>query len=193
VFSENGYTAVRILSAGSPVRRVQLANIFGTYRYNVVSFTNHRVHPGSPSTFEDISLRGIFCSKSGQGMKVDPAKPGSPYFALVWIDAPAVVSSLTIADYHRTESVWPAANILIEAGATAESLHLSNVSVINRTLGAINVLRNKGTVGWLGMTNVYAKADEGSSRGAVVSSPGLIRRYSLENVSAVNVDFGLTK
>ena len=193
VFSEDGYTAVRLLSAGSPIRRVQLANIFGTYRYNVVSFTNHRVHPGSPSTFEDISIRGVFCSKSGQGMKVDAAKPSSPHLALVWIDAPAVVSALTIADYHRTERVWPAENILIEPGATVECLQLCNISLINHTPGTIHVLTNKGTIGALQGNNVYAKAEGSHTRGAVVSSTGLIRQHGLHNVSAVNVDPGLTK
>ena len=116
VFSANGYTAVRFLSAGSPIRQIQLQNIFGTYRYNLVSFTNHRVHPGSASTFEDISIRGVFCSKSSQRMtRIDPAKTGPSYLGLIWIDAPAVVSSLTIANYHRTESIWPAEDILIEA------------------------------------------------------------------------------
>lgn len=64
VFSEDGYTAVRLLSAGSPIRRIQLANVFGTYRYNVISFTNHRVHPGSVSTFEDISMRTLGLARS---------------------------------------------------------------------------------------------------------------------------------
>jgi len=188
VFSEDGYTAVRLLSAGSPIRRVQLANIFGTYLYHVVSFTNHRVHPGSDSTFEDISIRGVFCSKSGQGMKFDPAKPSPPYLTPIWIDAPAVVSSLTIADYHRTESVWPTENIMIERGATVESLQMSNISLINRTPGAIHVLTNKGTIGSLQLNNVYAKAAGGSSRGAVVCSPGQIRQHSRQNVFAVNVN-----
>ena len=193
VYSQHGYTAVRLLSAGSPIRRVQLGNIFGTYRYNVVSFTNHRVHPGSPSTFEDISIRGVFCSKSGQGMKVDPAKPGSTHLALVWIDAPAVVGSLTIADCYRTESVWPAENILIEPGATVECLQLSNVWLVNRTPGAIHVLTNNGTIGTLQANNVYARAEGSRTRGAIVSSPGLIRQHTLQNVSAVNVDPGITK
>jgi hypothetical protein len=107
VWSEDGYTAVRLLSAGSPLRRIRLANIFGTYRYNVVSFTNHRVHPGSESTFEDISIRGLFCAKSGAGRTADPAQPGSPHHALVWIDAPAMVRGLTMADIHRTERSGP--------------------------------------------------------------------------------------
>nr|MCU0876021.1 glycoside hydrolase family 28 protein [Pirellulaceae bacterium] len=59
VWAKDGYTGVRLLSAGSPIRRIRLAKIFGSYRYNVVSFTNHKVHPGTASTFEDISIHGL--------------------------------------------------------------------------------------------------------------------------------------
>ena len=85
LFSEDGYTAVRLLSAGSPVKRVQIANVFGAYRRNVVSFTNHRVHLGTASTFEDISIRGVFCSKSGMGVQSPILHPGGPSSALGWI------------------------------------------------------------------------------------------------------------
>lgn len=193
VFSEDGYTAVRLLSAGSPIRRIGLASIFGTYRYNVVSFTNHRVHPGSASTFEDISIRGVFCSKSGQGMKFDPLHSGSSNLALIWIDAPAVISSLAISDFHRTESVWPAENIVIEPEATVECLQMSKVSVINRTPGAVHVLTNKGTIGCLGMSGVYAKAEGDPARGSVVSGPGVIQQQDRQNVFTVNVHPDLAK
>ena len=43
------------------------------------------------------------------------------------------------------------------------------------------------------MNNVYAKAEGGPARGAVVSSPGLIRQQGLQNVSAVNVNPGVVK
>ncbi|MCX7426277.1 MAG: glycosyl hydrolase family 28 protein [Planctomycetia bacterium] len=185
VFSQNGYTAVRLLSAGSPVRRVRLANIFGDYRYNVVSFTNHRVHPGSASTFEDISIDGVFCSKSAEGMKVDVNSSGP---ACIWIDGPAVVSSLTISDYHRTESVWAAENILISPGATVETLLLSNVSLVNRTPGAIDVLTNQGKIGCLGMANVCARAEGGTPRGAVLRGAGAVRQQSRQQVLSVNLE-----
>jgi hypothetical protein len=187
VFSENGYTAVRLLSAGSPVRRVQLSNIFGTYRYNVVSLTNHAVHPGTASTFEDISIRGVFCSKSGMNMEFDPTQPGRSSLAMIWIDAPAQVSNLTISDYHRTEAVWPAENIVVEGGATVESLQLSNFSVLNRTPGPMSVLTNKGTIGCLGMANVYAKAGEGPPRGTIIHNEGTIGQEQSPQAFGVNL------
>ena len=51
----------------------------------------------------------------GRGQEV------SPKWSPIWIDAPAVVSSLTIRDYHRTEEVLPNDDIYIEPGATVEA------------------------------------------------------------------------
>ena len=58
-----------------------------------------------------------------------------------------------------------------------ESLQLSNVSLINRTPGAVRpVLTNRGKIGSLAMTNIYAKAEASASSGAVVWNAGLIER-----------------
>ncbi len=186
IWAKDGYTAVRLLSAGSPIRRIQIANIFGTYRYNVVSFTNHRMHPGSKSTFEDISLRSFFCAKSGVDMKFDAAQPGWSGLALIWIDSPAVVSGLTISDLHRTESVYPAANIFIEPGVTVRSLQLSQAAVLNHTPGPLDLLVNRGTIEHLSLSHVRIEATEGPSRGAVVRNSGKIGRHDLQQVFAVN-------
>ncbi len=186
IWAKNGYTAVRLLSAGSPIRRIRLANIFGTYRFNVVSFTNHHVHPGSESTFEDISIRGLFCAKSTQGMNNDPSRPGNANLSLIWIDAPAVVKGLTMADLHRTENLWPAATIFIEPGATVKSLQLAQAAIINDTPGPMDLLVNRGTIGQLSLSQVTMEASSGPARGAVVHNRGTIGHRSLEQVSALN-------
>ena len=186
VWAKDGYTAVRLLSAGSPIRRIRLANIFGTYRYNVVSFTNHKVHPGSESVFEDISIYGLFCAKSGMGMKADPAKPGKSNLSLIWIDAPAVVSGLTMTDLHRTETTWPAATLCIEPGATIKSLQLTQAAILNRTPGPLDLLVNRGTIEHLCLSQVSLEASDGLARGAVVRNSGQILHRNFQQVSVVN-------
>lgn len=193
IWAEDGYTAVRLLSAGSPVQRVRLTNIFGTYRYNVVSFTNHRVHPGEPSTFDDISIQGVFCSKSGRGMGSHPAGGVPPHLSPFWIDAPAVVSSLTLRDYHRTEAAVPADDIHIEPGATVDNLTLADVTVANQCDGPINLLHNRGTIGNLALTQVHAAAFGSGSKsgGHVILNTGTIRRCHHQGVSATGYQLGI--
>lgn len=186
IWANDGFTAVRLLSAGSPVRRVRLANIFGTYRYNAVSFTNHKVHPGTESTFEDISIHGLFCGKSTMGMKTDPSEPGNSNLSLIWIDAPAVVSGLTMSDIRRTETTWPAATLLVEPGATIKSLQLTQATVFNHTPGPLDLLVNHGTIENLSLNQVHLEATAGPVRGAVLKDRGETRRKDLQQVSVVN-------
>ena len=186
VWAKDGYTGVRLLSAGSPIRRIRLANIFGSYRYNVVSFTNHKVHPGTASTFEDISIHGLFCGKSAMGMKLDPSEPGSSNLSLIWIDAPAVVHGLTMSDIRRTETVWPAATMFIEPGATIKALQLTQATVFNRTPGTLDLLVNRGTIEHLSLSQVSMEASEGPARGAVVRNSGKIGSRNFQQVSVVN-------
>lgn len=168
VWSEDGYTAVRLLSAGSPIRRVKLANIFGSYRYNVVSFTNHRVHPGESSIFDDISIEGVFCYKSVHGISASPLGDLRPWLSPIWIDAPALVSTLTIRDYHRTETALPVEDIHIEPCATVENLVLHDFTVRNLCKAPMNILHNQGIVGNLGLLNLYLRAEQSGAHGQVV-------------------------
>lgn len=63
VYGENTYTGVRLLSSGNPVRNITIKNLFGSCRYNAVSFTHHDQHPGAPSLMENILLSGIYMTK----------------------------------------------------------------------------------------------------------------------------------
>ncbi len=184
VWSQDGYTAVRLLSAGSPIQRVKLANLFGTYRYNVVSFTNHRVHPGTASTFDDIVIDGVFCAKAAAGQPATAGAPVSSHLAPIWIDAPAVVSHLTIRDYHRTETAVAADDIVIETGATVAALTLSDVALANRCGAPLSLLHNRGTIGTLALQHVHATAAGAAAGATLVRNAGTISRLSQWHVRA---------
>ncbi|MEI8245738.1 MAG: hypothetical protein WCI51_07905 [Lentisphaerota bacterium] len=176
LFAENGYTAVRLLSAGSPIRRIKISGIFGTYRVNVVSFTNHKVHPGEASTFDDVTIDGVFASKTGD-------EKSSP----IWIASPAKISSLTIRDYHRIETAVPVPDILIDPQCRIENLNISDFSSINKTSGQYSALDNNGDIGVLNIANMFFKAEGGEPRGALWGGNGKVERRNVVNVSGINL------
>lgn len=189
VWSDDGYTAVRLLSAGSPIQRVKLANIYGTYRYNVVSFTNHRVHPGAPSIFDDITIDGVFIAKSNRGMEELAPEAFWPGLAPIWIDAPAQVSNLTIRDYHRTESVFPTENIVLEPGATVDRLLISDSTLVNHCSTPIGFLHNRGKIGYLGLVNVAVNATmDGTGRLLVCDDGAIHSAHHASASSATDMD-----
>ncbi len=190
LFSENGYTAVRLLSAGSPIQRVRLSNIYGSYRYNVVSFTHHNVHPGAPTVFEDIVIDGVFCSKPVKPL----AKPlpsdewGRTAAPLIWIASGATVRSLHLKNLQRTEHLPKAPDsVVIDPKAVVEYLGMSHASLVNKTNGPISLLTNKGTIQALNMVNIRVKAEGGAPRGYVLNNSGQIHTKHLTNIIDENL------
>ncbi len=94
LFSENGYTAIRLLSSGSKMKNISVKNIFGTYRYYGVSFTHHNIHPGEPVWFENISLEDIFASKPENDTSDNP---------IVWFEEGVRGRNISIRNIFRTE------------------------------------------------------------------------------------------
>jgi polygalacturonase len=157
IYSDNGYTAVRLLSAGSPVSRVKIANVYGTYRYNVLSFTHHDVHPGAPSMFEDISIDGVFASK----VWVEEPSTDKPdtVVAPIRIASGVLVKNVHISNYHRTETRVPADDICVEPGAKVEYMAVSNSSMRNLTGKPVKLISNEGAIDRLEMSQVWEAPD----------------------------------
>ncbi|MFA6243962.1 MAG: glycosyl hydrolase family 28 protein [Candidatus Hydrogenedentales bacterium] len=176
LYAENGYTAVRLLSAGSPVSQVHISNLFGTFRYNVLSFTHHNVHPGTPSRFDDIVIDNVFCSKPTEALanplpSDDWGRTSSP---LIWIASGVEVGSLTVRDLHRTERFDGAPDtIVVENDAAVEFLVVSDSSVHNQTTKPIAMLRNNGEITNLSMTKVRMSGRQGEPPDRVVDGGGV--------------------
>ena len=150
IWAENGYRAVRINSCGSPVKRIKISNIYGTYRFEAIIFSNHNVHPDCVSEFEDISISGIFCTNASQNINMPHIR----------VFSPGHITSLNISDYHRTESVLATDNILVEKGAKIDHLSISNASLFNQCNKNITFINNQGTIDVLNLSNIFMKSKE---------------------------------
>ncbi len=169
LFAEDGWTAVRMLSAGSPIRRISIRNIHGTYRYNVVSFSDYGLHPGEPSLFEDITLRDIRCAKSRRGLDGNP--PAGPVwhgFAPFYLWGKAQVRNLTIDSYSRVEERQACDDIHIEPEVTVDGMTLRDFRTVNRTPGPIVLLNNRGTIRDLALDDISQIAEGTPARGGLI-------------------------
>jgi hypothetical protein len=188
IWADNGYTAVRLLSAGSPVRGIQISNIFGSYRLYAVSFTHHNVHPGAPSTFEEVSIDGVFYSKPRQhttGQAKDLFSVAAPP---IWFAAGTRTEAVLIRNVQRAESLDGVADtIVVDPGAAVSYMAVSDVSIINRGPSELGLMTNSGDVGCLNMANVRVKAEGGSPRGHVLRNRGHIASRNLANICAENL------
>ena len=172
LWSENGYRAVRINSCGSTVKRIKISNIFGTYQFEAIILSNHNVHPGCVSEFEDISVSGLFCSNATKNVKLPHIR----------VYAPAVVTNLNISDYNRTESAYATDNIVIEKGATINHLSISNTSLINQCNANINLVNNQGTIEVLHLSNIIMQSKE-PGQVQLLQNTGDIKVLNKTNIS----------
>jgi polygalacturonase len=120
LYSDNGYTAVRLLSCGSKMKNISIRNIFGTYRFYALSFTHHRVHPGEPVWFDNISVDGIFASKP---------LPESGDRPVIWFEKGVCCGNITLSNIHRAEeSVTTAPTVKIDEDVLIDRLLVSDIT-----------------------------------------------------------------
>lgn len=153
IWAENTHRAVRLLSCISPVKKIKISNIFGSYQYGAICLSNHNILPDcSGSRFEDISISGMYCTNS------------QPTWAQqIRVYAPAVVTNLTISDCHRTEETATSDQILVEEGAHVRWLSISNSSLENKCNGNIVYLHNQGTIDALYLNGISLQGSDGKT------------------------------
>jgi hypothetical protein len=177
LFCTNGYTAVRVNSAGNPVKRVRISNIFGSFRFNGISFTHHNVHPGQPTVFEDIVIDGVFSAKQFEkDVKPEPwNEEARRSHAIIWIASTALVENLTVQNLSRRE--WmpnTAPTILIDATANVKNLRLRDVEQVNKSETPLPLIVNNGTINRLFLSSVTVSELEGQQQTETITGKGNI-------------------
>lgn len=191
IWSDNGYTAVRMLSGGSPIRRVRVSNIFGTFRYYLCTMGNYGVHPDEPSEISDIVFDGVFASKP-----TERGEGGAPsdehaihHFPFFVVEGGTLVRNLLVNNLIRTERVADAPPCFhISEGARVEHLGLCNASLVNLAATPLDLLHNEGLIESLALVNVHGRAEGGEPRGVLLRNRGTIEQRELANVTVRNLD-----
>ena len=186
IWCDRGYTALRLLSEGSPIRRVRISNVFGTFSRLVANMGPYDVHPGEPGEIGDVVFDGIFCSKSPS---LDPALPECvPHYPLFRISPGTLVRNMHINNLIRTETVENVAPcVWIGEGARVEHLGISQASVVNLAATPLDFLHNQGTIESLSLANVHCRAEGGAPRGMLVRNDGAIAHQQFSNLTTHNL------
>ena len=136
IFSDDGFTAVRLLSCGSEMRNVSIRNIFGTYRLHAVCFSHYDTHPGEPVWFDNISIDNVYASKSPEPdisedsfydeNIINPLIDTAPLFLFA---KGVKCGNVSITNVHRLENAVTHANIIrVFEDVSVERLYLNNIT-----------------------------------------------------------------
>jgi hypothetical protein len=156
VFGENSLRGVRLLSIKSPVSRISVSNVFGTYYQNAVGLTYFYPRSGTRGKMSQISLRNIFGSNAPRRPEYGKGDNSYYFFQYVWVDGDLDVDSLTVDGLYRDEKIANVESFKVCKGAKIGRLSLMNVGCKNNTPNKYAFLVNEGEIDKLYMYNVDA-------------------------------------
>jgi polygalacturonase len=126
IYCDNGYTGVRLLSRGDPVRNIRISNIHGAFRYYAVSFTHHYpLREDMPVLIENVSVSNLFVSRYESAYPNDfsSADINAP---LVWVEGGVNCKNIVLEKIFKNENV---------GGVSAPAVRISeNANVENITI-----------------------------------------------------------
>ncbi len=156
VFGENSLRGVRLLSIKSPVSRISISNVFGTYYQNAVGLTYFFPRSGTRGKMSDITIKNIYGSNAPRRPEYRKGDNSYYFFQYVWVDGDLDVDTLTVDGLYRDEKIANVASFKVCEGAKIGRLSLMNVRCRNSTPNKYPFLINEGEIDKLYMYNVDA-------------------------------------
>ena len=123
VYCDNGYTGVRLLSRGDPVRNICVTNIRGSFRYFALSFTHHYpLRDDMPVLIENVTAENLFIDKTMQAIERDMANRKSVR-PLIWVEDGVHCKNVSLKNVVLGDNIKTAAvrELVIDENATTEN------------------------------------------------------------------------
>ena len=143
IYAEFSHSAVRLLSAGEPVKRITIRNVHGNFYTYTVGLTWYPGRPGG--VFEDIVIEDVFAAKA-----LTPKETGGcdwrGRFPIVNVEGPAKVGSLIVSRVHRDERTLPSPTFGTGKDVVIDRLVVRDCHMENRLNEPIPFLDVKGRV-----------------------------------------------
>jgi len=154
IYAEDCHSAVRFLSFKSPMERIHISDIYGTFYQYCVCFSKYYLTSPYPGLYDAITIDNVYASKA-RLLPVYNKSANQPPYPLIQVQSGVKVKSLKISDTYRREYITPVETMHIYNGAEVDSLILENVSTENHTgNGEMPTLVNEGIVKRLEAKNI---------------------------------------
>ncbi len=129
VYCDNGYTGVRLLSRGDPVRNIRISNIHGAFRYFALSFTHHYpLRDDMPILIENVTVSNLFIAKTQEAIERDLTirKSVRP---LIWVEDGVNCKNVLLENIHvrRNAKKGVVPTLVVSETATTENFIVRNV------------------------------------------------------------------
>lgn len=159
VFGSDSLRGVRLLSLKSPVSRISISNVFGTYYQNCIGLTYFYPSNGVRGKMSHISIRNIYGKNAPRIPEYGKGDNSHFPFSFVWVDSNLDIDFLSIDNLCRDEDIADAETLRIRDGAYIKRLSLSNIYHKDNTENRLPFFVNKGTVDSLYMYNIETNGE----------------------------------
>ena len=133
ISATNGYSGVRLLSAGNfDVRCIRINGVYGDYRHNAVLISQHKIRPNTRIWFDDIIVEHVHARKSEKPLPDDCFRfweHNWENLPLIWVEEGIKMGNLTLRDISRHEITSSKAHLIhLDAGAQINRLIAENIT-----------------------------------------------------------------
>ena len=132
IYAEDCHSAVRFLSFKSPMERIHISDIYGTFYQDCIGFSKYYLKSPYPGLYDAIPIDHVYASKA-KLLPVYNKSANQPPYPLIQVQSGVKVKSLKISDMYRQEHEIPVETIHICEGAEVDSLIMENISTENHT------------------------------------------------------------
>ncbi len=164
IYAYDCHSAVRLLSAGHPVKNITITNVFGTYFQYAVGLTCF-FYGKDYGDFDNIVINNVYASKAERYTMYQ--KDGSVVFAPIFLDKMLRIKHLTLTDIHRVEEITSIPLIDVWEDTDVKVMSVTNVSQENHTGEPMSILNNNGHIGTLYMRNIDTDEELITGNGAI--------------------------
>jgi hypothetical protein len=177
LWASDCFRAVRFLSTGTPVKRISISNVFGSYFTNTIAFTHWRLTATLPR-FEDISIHNVFSAKVTDRELLGKLNRKPDQLAIIGIEGKLSFNNLTISNVFRSEWLPGAApTIHIQQGSVIETLRLRNIQQENMTDTPLTFMHNESSILQLFIDGVVIREKDADKAVPTSGDGRVLHRY----------------
>lgn len=154
ITASNGYSGVRLLSAGDfDMRCIRINGVYGEYRHNAVLVSHHNTRPNTRIWFDDIIIEHVHSVKCPRELPEDAFRywdKANHKLPIVWIETGIKAGNITLRDVTRHEKNSTEGYLVqIDKGAEIDRLVIENVHQTAAPGVTAPFMINEATVGRL--------------------------------------------
>ncbi len=154
IYAYNSHSAVRLLSARTPVKNINISNIYGSYYVYCIILSKY-IESDERSAFENINISNVYASLCEGTVDVSGNKG-----PLIHIGHDMDIPKLSISNLYRNETYSSFPTIGIDKNTCIKELVVSCASQTNGTENPMPFIENEGTIQKLFLANIDAGGEE---------------------------------